>query len=179
MKKILAMVALIGLLAVPAFAGDAVDKGTLWITGQVDVSSGDNMELLLMGVPAVDVTSVSLNAIGNYFIIDKLAVGGELGVMMISNGGSLTAYNVGANILYAFDLNKNIYPFVTATVGMLGASNGASDSWVYAKGGGGVNWAVKDNIGVRADLLYKWVNTEGEAATCISLSGGLVGIFDL
>ena len=170
MKKILAMVALIGLLAVPAFAGDAVDKGTLWITGefnttvQLDPGSG---------------TEISVDAIGNYFIIDKLAVGGELGVMMISNGGSLTAYNVGANILYAFDLNKNIYPFVTATVGMLGASNGASDSWVYAKGGGGVNWAVKDNIGVRADLLYKWVNTEGEAATCISLSGGLVGIFDL
>ena len=167
MKKILAMVALIGLLAVPAFAGDAVDKGTLWITGEASVTTQ---------LDPGQGTVMALDAIGNYFIIDKLAIGGELGVTSVSNGASETAYNVGANVLYAFDLDKAIYPFVTATVGMLG---GEDDSLMYLKAGGGVNWAVKDNIGVRADLLYNWLNADPEAVTYLTLAAGFVGIFDL
>ena len=169
MKKLLAIVALIGLLAVPAFAGDAVDKGTLWITGEVSVTTQLDPD---------EGTEITLDAIGNYFVIDNLAVGGELGVTSESDGDT-TEYNIGVNVLYAFDLDKAIYPFVTATVGYMGVSDGGSDSWMYVKAGGGMNWAVKDNIGVRADLLYNWEDTEGKATSYLTLLAGFVGIFDL
>ena len=154
-----------------ALAPNSIDKeSSIWAGGEVAYQnySGD-----------ISLSQFSLTAAVDYFILDHLAVGGLISYQNLSNDNSASSIAIGPHALYAFDAfaDDDLYPFADISVGFAQTNDGQTESGYFFKIGGGVNYAIKPNLGIVGTLHYAAYNLSDYNYSGIELNGGLVGMF--
>jgi len=165
-----AMVLLL-MLALPGWAEqkNAVSKGSIWIDGTASYQSfsGD-----------YDYNLFTLSGSGLYFVINHLGVGGTLIYSSESNGYDFSMLGLAGKVIYAFDnfADKNIYPFAGGSIGFGSISNGDTESGFLLELGGGMNYLLKKNLGILAELVFRSGSYGDIDYSGFALNVGIVGV---
>jgi len=120
-----------------------------------------------------------LSGSGLYFVINHLGVGGALSYSSESNGSDFTRVGLAGKVIYAFDnfADKNIYPFAGGSIGFGSISNGDSDSGFLLELGGGMNYLLKKNLGILAELVFRTGSYGDIDYSGFALNVGIIGVF--
>ena len=163
------------MLALPGWAEqkNAVSKGNIWIDGTASFQSfsGD-----------FDYSLFTLSANGLYFVIDHLGVGGGAFIYSFEadehDFNDFTTVGLAGKVIYAFDnfADKNIYPFAGGSIGFGFISDGDSDSGFLLELGGGMNYLLRNNLGVKAELVFRTGSYGDIDYSGFALNVGLIGV---
>ena len=159
------------MLALPGWAEqkNAISKGSIWIDGTASYQSfsGD-----------YDYSLFTLSGSGLYFVIDHLGVGGALSYSSESNGADSTRVDLAGKVIYAFDnfADKNIYPFAGGSIGFGSISNGDSESGFLLELGGGMNYLLRNNLGIIAELVFRSGSFGDTDYNGFALKVGFIGV---
>jgi len=157
MRRFLTVSVLAALAATPALATaqDATSHGSIIIGGSAGFTSSKSET---GNTTSPSTTSIFIRPNVLYFVIDGLAVGGDLSYShRSSNGQSSASYGVGPAARYFFGSRERMwYPFVGASVGFgHDTSDNASDSdsslWQV---GGGMLFLLSRSVGLTTELFY-------------------------
>ena len=173
----------VAVLAISAIQADAhTRKGTWELQGTVafSSSSGD-----LYGNETYSVISVAPAV--HYFVINKLAIGGKLDILSVSQGDdSRTSLFIGPSVQYflARDHDAVVNPYLGAAillrsestenqVGNVTVSTDASGSAIQLAAG--LAWFLREHLALTPELSVNLESLEGNSGTTIMLGAGLAG----
>lgn len=181
MRFSLSVLALFALLAMPALAdgqSSALDRGSLVVDGDASFTS--------TGFDGQDerATNLAIRPGVKYFVVERLAVGGELLLGYSSAGDfSRTSFGIGPSADYYFgDLDAALHPFVSGTVfwatDRADTPTGEVDaSFMRLRGSAGLLYLFSEQVGLNGALFYETSEDEVAGSTVNRDTYGLsVGI---
>ena len=128
------------------------------------------------------VTSINVSPRMLWFIRDRLAVGGEVGLGSSSgDGASSSSWRLGPAVQWYFaDLNERTLPFLGASlfVGSTSAESGGTDFTTTAQGlelTAGATRLLARNVGITGELFATRRNTASESGT-ITIDGSTTNL---
>jgi len=159
------------MLALPGWAEqkNAVSKGSIWIDGTASYQSfsGD-----------YDYSLFTLSGSGLYFVINHLGVGGTLIYSSESNDYDFSTLGLAGKVIYAFDnfAESKVYPFAGGSIGFGSVSNGDSESGFLLELGGGMNYLLRNNLGIKAELVFRSGSYGDIDYNGFALNVGFIGV---
>jgi hypothetical protein len=156
MKQLTIAVAILMLGSAAFCQTSPVDKGSWLISGQGSfMSTGyehDNDRY----------TQLSIAAGPGIFVSPGLMVGGNFNLTNASYGGdSQTSWGIGPKLAYFFGANLKkklpgaVYPYLGASVSLIGMSNGDSETGSQVMFGGGIAYMVTRSVALNAEASYQ------------------------
>ena len=145
--------------------GSPIEKGSFLISGDFSFNnSGGN---LYEDIDGNRLTSISMGTSINYFVIPRLAFGGNFAILYNSQGDiSLSAFGIGPTVSLYFgridpktSFKNQVFPFVSAGFSYLrgsetiGGVNSISNG-TMVNFGGGITYMVTNTVGLSMRILY-------------------------
>jgi hypothetical protein len=171
MKKVLALVLGMLLISSVAFAKD-VAKGTITVTG-LSSASYSSLTVDPDGGTSADVSLLTLNVQGAYFILPNIGVGGLVGYQSASiEDTDISEMMIGALGIYNFSLSPQMSLFANGAVGYMSATvdTGTSEDMTgyFFSAGGGVKYFLVENVSVDGFVNYSYSSLKDGAEFTIS-----------
>jgi len=167
-RSIMTILCALTLLTACGGAWAQTDKGGLVFMGTAAFSttSGDG-----------SVTVFNLSPRAYYFVADQVGVGGELGFITASSGGSSsTSVTFGPDAVYFFKTSSDeLLPFAGLGLFLSHHSNGKSTTGFTFSLHGGLAYLLKEHLSIFPELSLNLENQDSNSGTTIMLGVGLAG----